>query len=205
MAEQSSIGNHLAELWNSIQHHTKAVEEAEEAVKTAKSNLQSEKAKFAKYLTDQQIDKLIFPSDTQIKFEQKGNKEDKNTSESSRKPRTSPKVLEAQTNRNRLAFKEENYQPLGLNKIGEPAKYKGNGSKNAEIKNQMEQDIRDYEDQYGSFTTPITLESLKGEHKFLLEPQVETISKGEGDEAAAAEAIEATAPKASTKKKAVAA
>jgi hypothetical protein len=128
------------------------------------------KQQFADYLKSQGIYDLIAPTQAAPATEEKP--KDK---KESRQPRTDAKVLKAKIARNHLAFKAENYKPNGINKLGEPVKYQGNSGKNAEIKNQMEQDIRDYEDQYGpgSFTTPITLESLEGEHKFLLEPQAE--------------------------------
>jgi hypothetical protein len=193
MAEQSSIGNHLAELYDSIHKHQKLVEEAEENVKTAKRNLQKQREKFAKYLTDNKIHELIFPAQD-AKPEAT---EEKPSDGNPRKERIKPNVLKATIARNRLIYNSENYQPLGVNKLGEPVKYKGNSSKNAEVNKRKEQDIQRYEDQYGPITD-ITLESLEGEHKFLLGLQVETISKGEGDEATASKATSKSKSKVNT-------
>ncbi len=143
--QNSSVGNHLAELYNQIHVDQQAVDAAKESVKQAEAALEKTKSTFANYLKESGIDKLLAPAqqhtaliDLDPNF---GDHLGRQRQE--RKPRTSSADKQAEVERNKAIYVGS--YPLGINeKTGLPVRYKGRSSANDAIDAQMQDDERDY-------------------------------------------------------------
>ena len=141
--ENSSVGNHLAELYNQIHLDQQAVEAAKENVRVAEQALEKTKATFANYLKESGIDKLLAPAQQQELFDSATPAGRKVRTGAERKPRTSSADKASEVERNKAIYVGS--YPLGINeKTGLPVRYKGRGSANEAIAAQMADDERDY-------------------------------------------------------------
>lgn len=142
VTEHSSVGTHLAELYNSIHEKQQGVEAAKAKVKEAEGELDKVKNTFADYLKSAGIDKLLAPAQAELFADAGG--DTGNGAQKERKPRTSSADRQAEVERNKAIYTSE--YPLGLDeKTGLPKRYKGRGSANDTINAQMADDLRDYE------------------------------------------------------------
>lgn len=146
MADTSSVGKHLAELFDEMQLHKSELEAAEANVKKVQDLITFAKGKIADYLKKENIFELIAPPQTDSSKEESESSKPKKA-KGERGPRTSLADKQAEYEKNRAMYKPENYEEYnGVNKTtGLPVKYKGRGDKNNLIIAQMEDDKRAYE------------------------------------------------------------
>jgi hypothetical protein len=193
MADQnSSIGNHLAELYNSIHIHNQHVEDAKAKVQEAEKALAKVKSDFADYLKQQGIDKLLAP--TQTEAPSNGGKTGNGVTKE-RKTRTSSDELKSQYEINKAKYKPEHYDKFnGVNTTtGLPIMYKGRSAKNQEIAAQMTDDNRDYEALIGGFTEENHPESLADKESAENQSQPDTAPKAASKSKSKAKAEEVAA------------
>jgi hypothetical protein len=177
MSEQtSSIGNHLAELYNSIHLHNKHVEDAKAKVQEAEKALAKVKSDFADYLKQQGIDKLLAP--TQAEVEPSNGGKTSNGASKERKPRISAEDKQTQVERNKATYTSA--YPNGIDeRTGLPKRFKGRGQGNVGIDAQMKDDERDHQEKQqndaSTFTEENHLESL--DDKLLKEVEVKPVPK----------------------------
>lgn len=143
MADQSSVGSHLAELYNSIHQHQQEIEAAKEVVKEKEAALEKVKGQFLSYLREQGIDKLLAPAQADL-FGATASAPKKAAEGKERKPRTSSADKQAEIDRNKAIYTST--YPNGIDdKTGLPKRFKGRGQGNVDIDAQMKDDERDYE------------------------------------------------------------
>jgi hypothetical protein len=143
MADQSSVGAHLAELYTSIHTAQQRVEDAKAKVNEEELALAKVKNDFADYLKQVGVYNLLAPEQAQSEsFTADGSTPTNIVKE--RRARTSSADRQAEIERNRATYVSE--YPLGLDdKTGLPKRYKGRGSANDAINAQMKDDEREYE------------------------------------------------------------
>jgi chromosome segregation ATPase len=148
MAEaESSVGQHLAELYNSIHQHEQKVEAAKAKVTEEEAALAKVKNQFADYLKQKGIYDLIAPAQAESSSHKASTNQKAESKE--RKPRTSSADKQAEVERNKATYVSA--YPLGINeRTGEPNRYKGRGTGNQEIDALMKDDKRDYEEKMKS-------------------------------------------------------
>ncbi|RYE20173.1 MAG: hypothetical protein EOP45_11495 [Sphingobacteriaceae bacterium] len=141
----SSVGNHLADLYNQIHLDQQAVEAAKENVRVAEQALEKTKLSFANYLKESGIDKLLAPAvQQQDLFATRGRAELATGKPQERKPRTSSADKANEVERNKAIYTSQYVN--GINeKTGLPVRFKGRSSANEAIDAQMRDDERDYQ------------------------------------------------------------